>query len=112
MSEQIETEIQEPVDVAEIQSVLEPEIQEEEEEEEEEYVAPKKRGRPKAAPKPKALPKRRGRPPALNIEKPVSTPFEQPQIDLDSLTRALVVHLASEKRHAKNMRIENWSGFF
>jgi hypothetical protein len=94
-------EIQEPV--------LEPEIQEEEEEE---YVAPKKRGRPKAAPKPKAVPKKRGRP-AQNIEKPVSAPiFEQPQIDMDSLTRALVGHLASEKRHAKNARIENWSGFF
>ena len=109
MSEQIETEIQEPVlDVAEIQGVSQEEVSQEEE-----YVEPpEKRGRPKAAPKPKALPKKRGRPPTQHIEKPVPAPFEQPQIDLDSLTRALVVHLASEKRHAKNARIENWSGFF
>ena len=68
---------------------------------------PKKRGRPKGAPKAKAPPKPRGRPKA----QPVAEPAPEP-MDMAALSRALAVHLASEKRAAREGRIRSWGGFF
>lgn len=70
---------------------------------------PKKRGRPKGAPKAKPPPKPRGRPKAQPT--PVAEPAPEP-MDMAALSRALAVHLASEKQAAREGRIRSWGGFF
>mgnify|MGYP000246705492 CR=1 FL=1 len=99
----------EPVQEDTAEPDVEEKVEEEEEVEEEELPPPPKRGRPKAAPKPKPIPKKRGRPPKV-ME--AESPSRPEPLDMKQLTRALADHLAAEKRLVRETRQSHWNGFF
>ena len=78
-------------------------------------AAPKRRGRPKGAAKPKSEPKRRGRPPRSEVSaQPIeAAPEPPPPIDVDAFLEPLVqAYMASSHMRAEQQRTQRYRNLF
>ena len=76
-------------------------------------AAPKKRGRTRAAPKPKAEPKKRGRPPRQAVAEPIYEPQHQQPVDINALLEPLFqAYMATSHMSRRNAQQQRYRQLF